>query len=49
MKPRVDVPPELMHLLEKRDKEDRRAPKKAGDQKAQKPAVERRKRQRRKP
>jgi hypothetical protein len=49
MKPRIEVPAELAHLLEKRDKEDRRAPKSAEDAKAKKPPAERRKRNRRKP
>jgi hypothetical protein len=51
MKKPMDVPPELAHLIEKREKEDRRAPAdaqgKSGDQ-SRKPAVERRKGDRRK-
>jgi hypothetical protein len=52
MKKPIDVPPELAHLLEKREKEDRRKP---GDaqgkdgEASRKPAVERRKGDRRKP
>jgi hypothetical protein len=48
MKPAIDVPEDIAHLLEKRDKPDRRAPKPAGE-KAAKPPAERRKRNRRKP
>jgi hypothetical protein len=52
MKKALDLPPELASLVEKRDKEDRRAP--AGSQdkaaaEAKKPAVERRRGDRRKP
>jgi hypothetical protein len=49
MKPRLEIPADLQHLLEKREKEDRRAAKGAADAKAKKPGVERRKRNRRKP
>jgi hypothetical protein len=46
MKPRIEVPAELAHLLEKREQEDRR---KAAAAAKAKPPVERRKRNRRKP
>jgi hypothetical protein len=51
MKKGLEVPPDLAHLVEKRDKPDRRAPADAQnqpDQKSQKPAVERRRGDRRK-
>ena len=46
MKPPKDIPEDISRLLEKREQEDRRASKSTG---AAKPAVERRKKARRKP
>jgi hypothetical protein len=52
MKEPLDVPADIAHLIEKRDKEDRRAPAppegKAPEKPSSRPAAERRRRTRRK-
>jgi hypothetical protein len=45
MKPRIEIPPDLAHLIEKREQADRR---KAPANAKKKPPIERRKRTRRK-